>query len=132
MNFITPRLLNPQRAPDPEACLWSHLRYAAEPLSITDLVRRTDIDVETVARQLRAWKKDGLIVSIERTGLFQMAKIAAAQDAPPTMRAAKKLPKRFTPRSMRQRRGQPLPRATPDPAGRFLGRREQAPEAGMP
>lgn len=103
MNFITPRLLNPQRAPDPEACLWSHLRYAAEPLSITDLVRRTDIDVETVARQLRAWKKDGLIVSIERTGLFQMAKIAAAQDAPPTMRAAKKLPKRFTPRSMRQR-----------------------------
>lgn len=103
MNFITPRLLNPQRAPDPAACLWSHLRYAAEPLSITDLVRRTDIDVAIVARQLRAWKKDGLIVSVERTGLFKMAKIAAAQDAPPTIRDAKKLPVRFTPRSMRQR-----------------------------
>lgn len=103
MNFITPRWLNPPRAAVPENCVWSHLRHAEGPLSITDLFRRTDIDVAVITRLLRRWRDAGLVSSIEKTGLFNMTAIARSHQDPPTDVPEKKLPLRFTPRSMRQR-----------------------------
>ena len=103
MNFITPRLLNPERKPDPEACLWSHLRHAGEPLSIADLVRRTDIDPIIATRWLRKWRAAGLIEQVGRQRLLQINGYAMRHKQPPADIAVQKLDRRFTPATMRQR-----------------------------
>ena len=103
MNFIPPRAISAAQVPAPENCLWSHLRHAGEPLSISDLVRRSGIDPVVVTRWLRRWRDAGLVVAVGRQCLLQLNGIAMRHPTPPANVAAKKLDHRFTPASMRQR-----------------------------
>lgn len=103
MTFVTPRLPDAPRPPAPENCIWSHLRHAGEPLSISDIVRRTDLDPIIVTRWLRRWKDAGLVVPVGRQCLLQLNGIAMRYVTPPANVPAKKLHHRFTPASMRQR-----------------------------
>lgn len=103
MNFITPRALTAAHPPAPENCIWSHLRHAGEPLSISDIVRRTGADPVVVTRWLRRWKDAGLVVAVGRQCLLKLSEIAMRHITPPANVAVRKLDHRFTPASMRQR-----------------------------
>lgn len=103
MHFVTPRWLNAPRVPAPENCIWSHLRHAGEPLSISDIVRRTDVEPVIVTHWLRRWKDAGLVTHVGRQSLLKLNGFAMRYVTPPADVALKKLPQRFTPSSMRQR-----------------------------
>lgn len=103
MNFITPRWLNAPRQPAPQNYLWSHLRHAGEPLSIADLVQRTDIDPVIVTRWLRKWRKAGLIDQVGRQALLKMNGFAMRLPEPPVDLPSKPLARNFQPSSTRQR-----------------------------